>query len=435
MVKVSGKSACWLAWALAAAACGGESQHNPAGSPPEATGAGGQAHAGGTGVSKPGSGVATAGQASTSRGGSGGNGATVGGTATGGELGQPAGAAPEGGSPEGSGAGASDPGEGGSAGEPMPSCDPIVFDDPDFEYAVRASVNKPTGALTSADVVGLTFVAASGVKSIRGAECLTDLTDFDIGGLPWGDVSDLSPLAPLKKLETVDVGHNPLASVAPLGDLPQLKQLFMSSVPTSLDLAPLAGAPALGLLYLQKDTVVDLEPLGAVKTLVTLNLRQSTVLKPTGAAKLKSVLDLDATGVFDDVTPLAALTQLQKLRVGLKPTQGFAALATLKNLIFLDAQRASIADLAPLAGMTKLQQFTLSGNQVSDLTPLQSLAQLREAVLVDNQVQDLSPLVKNASFADGASLYVQKNPYDCAAQAANVSDLQGRGVEVFSDCQ
>jgi internalin A len=344
-------------------------------------------------------------------------------------------AEPAGGAPEGGVAGASEAGEGGVGGEPAPSCDPIVFDDPDFEYAVRASVNKPTGAITSADVAGLTFVAASGVKSIRGAECLTDLTDFDIGGLPWGDVTDLSPLAPLKKLETIDVGHNPLASVAPLGDLPKLKQLFMSNVPTQLDLSPLAGAPALELVYLEKDTLVDLAPLGTVKTLVTLDLRQATVLLPAGAAKLKSVVDLNALGVFDDVTPLAALTHLQKLHIGLKPTQGFAALATLKDLIYLDAQHASIADLAPLAGMTKLQQVSVADNQVSDLTPLQGLTLLREVVLVGNQVQDLSPLVKNASFAKGASLYVQKNPYDCAAQAANVSDLQGRGVEVFSDCQ
>lgn len=432
MGKVSSNgAACWLALALVAAACGGESRHNPQSGAP-ATGGDEPAAAGGSVLGKAGSATAAAGSSSTAGGApaSGGT-ATNGGVASGGDAVEPAAGAPG----DADAAGAGNSGEGGSGGEPAPSCDPIVFEDPDFEFAVRGALNKPNGTLTSADVVGLTFVAASGVKSIRGAECLTDLTDFDIGGLPFGKVTDLSPLASLKKLETVDVGLNPLASVAPLGNLPKLKQLFMSTVPTVLDLTPLASAPALELLYLQKDTVVSLGPLGAVSTLLTLNLRQATVLEPAGAAALTSVEDLDATGVFDDVTPLAGLTQLKKLRVGLKPTQGFAALAPLTNLVLLDAQRAGIGDLAPVSNMAKLQYLNMSGNQVSDLAPLQALPQLRYVTLVDNQVQDLSPLVKNPSLGDKAQLFIQKNPFACATQAANLADLQARGVGVFSDCQ
>jgi hypothetical protein len=286
MVKASnGRRACWLGLALVAAACGGESQHNPRNQEPE-TGGSGPAAAGGSGTGKAGSASAVAGSSSTTGGAAtSGGAATTGAVASGGEEADPTAGAPS----DPASAGAGNAGDGGSGSEPEPSCDPIVFEDPDFEAAVRAGVNKPNGALTSADVVGLTFVGTGGVKSIRGAECLTNLTEFSIGSLPFGKVTDLSPLAPLKKLETVDVGLNPLASVAPLGNLPKLKQLFMSTVPTVLDLTPLASAPALEVLYLQKDTVVSLAPLGAVSTLVTLNLRQATVQYPAGAAAHQSV--------------------------------------------------------------------------------------------------------------------------------------------------
>jgi internalin A len=159
------------------------------------------------------------------------------------------------------------------------------------------------------------------------------------------------------------------------------------------------------------------------------------VQKPAGAAALQSVTELDASGVFDDVSPLAGLTQLQKLRIGLKPTQGFASLGMLTKLVLLEAPRANIGDLAPVAGMEKLRFLSVAGNQISDLTPLQALPKLQYVVLVDNQVQDLAPLVKNANLATNAQLFVEKNPFDCATQAANLALLQGRGVNVASDCQ
>jgi Leucine-rich repeat (LRR) protein len=416
---------------LLVVACGGESQRNPAG----------DAASGGTASN----GAAATGNASS------GAGAGVGGTrsaagatnagrpSSGGDAGAGAPAEVAGGFPGevsgGSPGQGGEPNQGGAGGEPsLPSCDPIVFDDADFEAAVRASVNNPLGPLSSADVAGLTFVAASGLTSIRGAECLTDLTSFDIGGLPWGHVTDLSPLAHLEKLEDVSVGYNPLASVAALGNLPKLRQLFMSHVPVTLDLTPLGRAQSLDLLFLEFDTLVDLAPLGDVKTLRTLYLRDATLQHPEGTAELTSLEDLDASGVFSDAAPLAALTKLKKLRLGRKALANFSALATLTNLEFLDINQAQVTDYEPVSKMKKLRQFSAFGQQVSDLSPLRDLPLLDYLVVIDNQVTDLTPLVQNQSLGDGDALWLQKNPFSCVDQAANIAALKARGVEVNSDC-
>src|SRR5262249_21698264 len=151
-------------------------------------------------------------------------------------------------------------------------------------------------------------------------ECLTDVTSLDIGSmLPHGNVTDLSPLARLVKLQEVAIGRNPIASLEPLGKLPELTQIFMQLIPVELDLTPLATAPKLEYLDIEHDTVKDLAPLGSVTTLRELHFRSGTLLKQNGAAQLTSVTYLDAPGVFSDAAPLAGLTQLDRLRLGGKP--------------------------------------------------------------------------------------------------------------------
>lgn len=51
------------------------------------------------------------------------------------------------------------------------------------------------------------------------------------------------------------------------------------------------------------------------------------------------------------------------------------------TLMMMDNQ---ITDLAPLAGLTKLEVLTLSNNQITDLTPLAGLKQLQSLRLRGN---------------------------------------------------
>src|SRR5262249_47575843 len=141
--------------------------------------------------------------------------------------------------------------EGGAGGEsPLINCDPITFVDADLESSVRAEIKKPNGPIMSADVAGLTVLTTPGITSLAGVQCLTDLTSLDIGALPAGTVTDLTPLASLVKLEDISLARNPIASLEPLGKLPVLAEIFMAHIPVEVDLAPLATAPKLNYLDL-----------------------------------------------------------------------------------------------------------------------------------------------------------------------------------------
>ncbi|HYQ17314.1 MAG TPA: hypothetical protein VEQ58_16190, partial [Polyangiaceae bacterium] len=251
-------SALWLGVVMLAA-CGGEAAHSPAraddAQQPASSGGSSSAptpHGGATpngGTTSSAGGVTTGGNVTTGGAVSAGGGGEIGGASTneGGEAS----------TNEGGEASANEGGEGGAVAEPPHGdCDPIVFEDPELELAVRAELGNPTGPLRAADVQGFTQLVTPTITSLKGVECLLDLTALHIGSQPPSKVTDLSPLRGLKKLVDVDLDRNPLASLAPLGELPNLESLYMLKMPVPLDLAPLAGAPKLSNLLMQGDDII-----------------------------------------------------------------------------------------------------------------------------------------------------------------------------------
>jgi internalin A len=402
-------------------ACGGRSQHEPLADAPDSSQAGSP--------SRPGSaGGGETGAPPTGTGGAGPDHRDPG----------PGGVAPSNAGGANGGVDVGDSGAGGVAAEPeppQPDCDPIVFEDPELELTVRSLVARPTGALTALDVVGLTDLVTPSITSLKGVECLKELTSLDIGSQPPSQVTDLSPLAGLKQLATISLNRNPVASLEPLGKLPSLQELFMVVMPVTLDLAPLAGAPNLRFLSLDRDTIVDLAPLARVPTLTTLNLSMAHVTHPEGIEGARSLRDLNAPGVFQDATPLSKLTQLQRLRIGNGgPVANIAKLSTLVNLRHLDINGTGAGDLSAVSHMPQLVNLLAYGNGIRDVSPLAGLRQLGIVLLINNQISDISALAQNPAFTEGDFVYLENNPLPCAAQAASLEALRSHGAVVSSDC-
>jgi len=299
---------------------------------------------------------------------------------------------------------------------------------------VRALLQKPTGPLNKADVAGLTDLTTESIASLKGVECLTDLVSLDVGSLPPGKVTDLSPLGSLAKLEVLNLSRNPIASLTPLRALPRLQSLYLFKVPVPVDLTGLAGAPALAFLDLDGDTVINLGALGTVSTLRELLLRSAIVEDPQGIGAVTSLQRLDATDTFEDAAPIATLTELQTLRIAHPGLANFSALGTLTKLKFLDVSGSGVSDISAVSKMTSLTGINAYGNQISDLAPLSGLPDLFLVDLIANEITDLAPLANAVGIDAGDNLYLQRNPLDCAAQAPELEAMSDNGVLVSSDC-
>ncbi|MCA1972334.1 MAG: TIR domain-containing protein, partial [Caenispirillum sp.] len=159
------------------------------------------------------------------------------------------------------------------------------------------------------------------------------------------------------------------------------------------DLSPLAGLKALQTLDCSYTQVADLTPLAGLDALQNLSCSGTMVADLTPLAGLGALQDLDCSGTMvADLTPLAGLGALQDLDCSYTQVADLTPLAGLKPLQNLDCSHTEVADLTPLAGLTALQSLICYGTQVADLTPLAGLRALHRLISQETPVRDLVPI-------------------------------------------
>lgn len=127
------------------------------------------------------------------------------------------------------------------------------------------------------------------------------------------------------------------------GELPEGVHRFID------DLTPLARLTNLRSLDLMNTQVTDVSPLAGLINLEDLNLGGTRVADLSPLAGLTNLLYLDLVGTsVTDVSPLAGLTNLQHLDLALSQVADLSPLAELTNLQSLDLRGTQVADLSPL---------------------------------------------------------------------------------------
>ncbi|MCA3507071.1 MAG: TIR domain-containing protein, partial [Rhodobacter sp.] len=99
-----------------------------------------------------------------------------------------------------------------------------------------------------------------------------------------------------------------------------------------------------------------------------------------------------ASTPVSDLAPLRGLTGLQELRLDSTQVSDLAPLQGLTGLQELRLDSTQVSDLAPLQGLTGLQNLDLASTPVSDLAPLRGLTGLQYLDLASTPVSDLAPL-------------------------------------------
>lgn len=250
-----------------------------------------------------------------------------------------------------------------------------LFPDKNLEAAVREQVfdkRESTEPLTAEDVRNISIVHADqrDIRSLQGLEACISVAEIR---LARNKIADLSPLAELARLQSLDVSRNRVEDISPLAKLPRLQYLNAEHNRIA-DLQPLAKLETLNSLYLADNRIEDLAPLAGLKKLWSLNVDDNRV---------------------EDLKPLAKLTWLTS--IGLR--------------------RNRISDLAPLAGLRPTHFLFLEGNHITDLSPLVAMA--------DADFQS------DRRFAPYWRVYLADNPLSQVARTAQVERLRAHGGKVF----
>ena len=259
----------------------------------------------------------------------------------------------------------------------------LRLEEAEFEEADYEAISQMTG-LERLEIVD------SPISQLDFLKNLTSLKRLHIRGSrePAGTFSDLSALAGLINLEDLYLYLDGVSDLNGLSGMSQLKSLVLTGNMEIADLSPLAGLTKLQSLEVPlggENVGVDLSPLAGLADLRTL----------TSLKRLHIRGSREPAGTFSDLSALAGLINLEDLYLyldGVSDLNGLSGMSQLKSLVLTG--NMEIADLSPLAGLTKLQslEVPLGGENVGvDLSPLAGLADLR-TLRTGSNVTDLSPL-------------------------------------------
>ena len=239
------------------------------------------------------------------------------------------------------------------------------------------------------DLSGLTRLQLVAHAPMRDLSPLAGLTALRSLNIPVASGADLSPLRGLTALRELSLGSKGtgLLDLSPLmhaaDPLPALEDLRVYGAPMHQLVALAARLPGLRSLTLSHTgelVRVDLSPLAALGALRSLRLRG---IVPERVPPLPSVTELSVGGhsecCLPSLGPLAVLTGVETLELGVAPADG---------------------DFSPLACLPRLRTFTLRDGGDLDFSGLRC-PELEALHLVVVKINNLPPLPKlRTAFLD-----------------------------------
>lgn len=314
----------------------------------------------------------------------------------------------------------------------------VEFSSPLLEQAVREELGIPQGGITAEDltrvrrlaVVGRTTMGREQVYEYRLSGYLDGVFQRDLDA---GDISDLSLLAEMTNLRELYLCAQQISDLSCLAGLP-LETLYLCDNQIS-DLSPLAECASLQTLYLGGNPIQDLGPLASLTGLQRLNLDQwdtpYTVdsLQPIAGLPLEYLSMGNLVPADGSWAALDRLDGVRELCLSDPPEQAVAHLPEMAGLQVLSIHNfwtARELDALPLprlesvslyggperldwlAGLEQLSSINLCGPGQFDLAPLAGLERLQYLSLFNCQISDYSPLSQvpdlRAVYADAQTL-------------------------------
>jgi len=178
-------------------------------------------------------------------------------------------------------------------------CNPVSFEDPVVEAAVRDEVGNASDPLTAEQVEQVTELAVAGATSLSGVECLTSLRVVTISA---SEIQSLLPLlgCPVDFL-AVDYSSAPYEEV---GELSTLRTLLLVG-PEVTDIGFVASLPLLEDLSLYRASVTDIAAAAKLLRLQSFSARESPVSDISALSSLSELRSVFLNG--SDVSSLAPL--------------------------------------------------------------------------------------------------------------------------------
>ncbi len=215
---------------------------------------------------------------------------------------------------------------------------------------------------------------------VNGLEHPEEITGLD---LSWADVTDISPLAALTELRSLNLLNNlDLTDIKPLESLSKLETLNLSGTLVK-SIKPLSKLSELRSLVLDCEKLRDITPLeGLPLEYLDVSCAYKSLHPLKKLPELRRLRNLDIGDRLEDLEIIGTLTQLEELCLLQLRTQTVAPLSGLMNLQRLDLSSLWFSTkLDPLAALPNLEDLNLSWTNGLELSPIKKFPKLRKLKL------------------------------------------------------
>jgi len=321
--------------------------------------------------------------------------------------------------------------------------DPVPFNDPVLLNAVKVQWEAATGLILSnppedtelANPLFTRLVARDlGISNLTGLEACTALTDLNVGVNQIADITPLSSLTSLTKLDlgfginlfemndnldATFTGTNLISDISPLAGLVNLEYLSLTGNTALSCIDTISAMSNLSILWLAANPISDFSPLSDraesmfALAIINCGLKQSDLPVINSLHNLKAlcidhepnITDISSLTGFDltlafilgytgveDLSVVTNYTNLQMLEVEGNPVASVPDLSGLTGLQFIEFTRNQITDISGFNGLSGVPYIGIEFNQISDISALASCTGLTKLDLSDNQITNVDAL-------------------------------------------
>jgi len=223
----------------------------------------------------------------------------------------------------------------------------VTFVCTELERLIREKLNKPTGEITSTEMLELYDIRANGdnISSLSGLEYALNLVEFGVLRNEI-ELESLDPISNLTSLERINLSYTQVKDPVTLGKLD--KVYYFALIDTNIS------------------DISFLADMTAIEHLTMTNCGIS------------------------DIHTLAGLTKLTQVNLNRNNIESIEALRGKDKIETLNLQGNLVSDISPLAELTNLRDVTLSYNPITNLKPLEELPYLESVrIYLDHDVKHL----------------------------------------------
>ena len=345
---------------------------------------------------------------------------------------------------------------------------------------IRETLNRPYGDIALPELVDVKRLYGQnrGIQDISGLQYLTNLIELDLSG---NSISALTPLAALyaatdgAKLRHVHLAENLITDVTPLAEMTLLETLDLASNQITditpfyhehglygvtwlslagnqiQDVAGLSKLSELDFLALDQNPISDISPLVANWGLGQgdMIILLGTPLDENSRENLIPELQTRRAQVFwrppATITPVAPPAPLEVpvvfsdanleavVRQALPDAGDIISASELATVTELRAAGQDISDLQGIEAMVALTALDLADNAISDTEPLYYLTAIEWLDLSGNRITSVWYLLQNAGLGAGDTINLADNPLATPSLTDYIPQLVSRGVALTYD--